>query len=158
PYVGEARCAECHPLESRAVLASRHARTLLRGDQLRDLPLPDHAVPDPRDPRVAHVLKRANDQIHFETRVADKVLRAVVDYALGAPDRYTSLVGRDELGRLRVLRLSYHHSTEGSGWDQTKLQAADPRRTEDFLGETFESADHAHECLTCHATTARSAR
>ena len=90
----------------------------------RDLPLPDHAVPDPRDPRVAHVLKRADDQIHFETRVADKVLRAVVDYALGAPDRYTSLVGRDEQGRLRVLRLSYHRSTEGSGTARTKTRCS----------------------------------
>ena len=33
--------------------------------------LPDHAVPEPRDPRVAHILKRAEGQIHFETRVAD---------------------------------------------------------------------------------------
>ena len=38
PYVGEARCAECHPAIHEAVIASRHAKTLRLGRELADLP------------------------------------------------------------------------------------------------------------------------
>src|SRR5262249_27484972 len=94
PYVGQARCAECHSDVSHAVLASRHARTFRAGRDLADLPLPDRPLTDPDNPQVRHTLKRVNGQVQVETHVPDKVLRTVVDYALGSNDRYTSLVGR----------------------------------------------------------------
>jgi hypothetical protein len=138
--------------------AGRHARTLQRGEQLASLPLPDHPVADPDDPGVSHSFKRLQGRVEVETRVASKVFRAVVDYALGAPDRYTSLIGHDEQGQARTLRLSYFHNERESGWARTKIQAARPARQEGFLGEAFDSAEGAGECLTCHTTTARSVR
>ena len=128
PYVGEARCAGCHPDVSRAVLASRHARTYRDGRDLADLPLPDHPITDPDNPGVTHAMKRIGDRVEVETRVSDKVLRAVVDYALGSDNRFTALIGRDGRGELRTLRLSYHRSSEGAGWDRSKGHAAHPRR------------------------------
>ncbi len=85
-------------------------------------------------------------------------MRAVVDYALGSNDRYTSLIGHDEQGQVRTLRLSYHRSSEGSGWDRTKGQAAHPKRDDEFVGERFASDDERAECLVCHVTSPRRAR
>ncbi len=158
PYVGEARCAGCHSEVQHAVLASRHAKTFQSGRELADLPLPDHPPVDPDNPQVRHRIHRVDGQVRVETQVADKVLRAVVDYALGSSDRYCSLIGRDEQGQARTLRLSYHRSAEGSGWDRSKGQAVHPQRIEDFLGERFTSDDERVECLVCHTTSARAAR
>ncbi len=99
PYVGEARCALCHRDIQQELLASRHATTYLRGPALAELKLPDHPLTEPDNPRVSHALKRVDGEIQFETRVEDKLMRAVVLYALGSSDRYTSFVGRDEAGR-----------------------------------------------------------
>jgi tetratricopeptide (TPR) repeat protein len=158
PYVGAARCVECHQDISRHVLASRHSKTYLRGPRLGDLPLPDRPLSDPGDPKVSHVIRRVEDRIELETHVPDRILRAVVDYALGSSERYLSLIGRDENGQRRVLRLSYYQSKEGSGWDRTKAQMAQPSHIEDYLGKPFNSADEVNECLICHTTVSRSAR
>ena len=158
PYVGEARCAGCHPDVQTSVFASRHARTFRPGQGLADLPLPDRALPDPGNPQVSQTLKQVDGQLHLETRFQDRVLRAVVDYALGSSDRYTSLIGRDDQGRARTLRLSYYRGAEGSGWDKSKAQAANPERADDFLGEPFRSVAESRECLVCHTTNARAVR
>jgi tetratricopeptide (TPR) repeat protein len=155
PYVGSTRCASCHRDIQAAVLASRHASTLVRDRDLAGLNLPPRPLSDPDDPQVSHALKWDNGRLQVETRVADKLLRAVVDYALGSPDRYISLVGRDDQGRLRTIRLSYHHSARESGWDRTKNQKPHPIRVDDFLGEPFASAQEAYECLICHTTSPR---
>jgi tetratricopeptide (TPR) repeat protein len=157
-YVGAARCAECHHAINRDVLASRHSRTYLRGPQLADLVLPDGPLSDPGNAKVTHVIRRLKNEIEVETQVPDRILRAVVEYALGSKERYLSLVGRDETGQHRVLRLSYYQGTGGSGWDRTKAQEAQPSRIEDYLGKPFNSADELNECLICHTTVARSAR
>jgi tetratricopeptide (TPR) repeat protein len=157
-YVGEARCAGCHPEVQHAVLASRHARTFRSGRGLADLPLPDHPLIDPDNPQVSHRIHRVDGQVLVKTQVADKVLRAVVDYALGSSDRYTSLIGRDEQGQVRTLRLSYHRSAKGSGWDRSRGHAVHPHRDDAFLGERFTSDDEWAECLVCHTTSARAAR
>jgi tetratricopeptide (TPR) repeat protein len=156
PYIGESRCGECHRPITQSMFASRHARTLLRGEQLASLPLPDHPLADPDDPRVSHTFMRAQGQIRMETRVESKVFRAVVDYALGAPDRYASLIGRDEQGQARTLRLSLYHNAKESGWDRTKNLPAHPARSEEYLGEALDTSEGAGECLTCHTTTVRS--
>jgi Tfp pilus assembly protein PilF len=157
-YVGQARCVECHSDVHRDVLASRHASTFRQGRDLEDIPLPGRPVIDPDNPQVSHNLTRVAGQIQVETRVLDKVLRAVVDYAMGSSDRYTSLIGRDEHGQVRILRLSYHRNAAGSGWDRTKGHKAHPERHDDFLGETFASDDERFECLVCHTTSARAVR
>jgi tetratricopeptide (TPR) repeat protein len=158
PYVGAAQCAGCHPKPSQAVLASRHARTFRNGRDLAEIPLPDRPLLDPDNPQVSHTLKRSSGQVQVETRVSDRVLRAVVDYALGSSNRYISLVGRDEHGQARTLRLSYHRTAEGSGWDRSKGQAVHPVRIDDYLGERFRSEDEQRECLVCHTTSARATR
>jgi hypothetical protein len=157
-YVGESRCAECHQEIYRDALASGHAFTYRSARQLADLPLPEHSLPDPDEPNVTHTFKRVEGLVHLETRVTNKVFQAVVDYALGSSERYASLVGRDSGGKVRVLRLSYYKGSEGSGWDRTKGQAPRTATNEDYLGKLFDSADGTNECLTCHTTTARSAR
>jgi len=158
PYVGEARCAGCHSEIQKTVLASRHAQTLRRGRELADLPLPDQPLPDPSDPGVRHLLKRNEKGVAAETRVEDRILRAVVAYALGSSDRYTSLIGADADGRYRTLRFSYHRGSAGQGWDLTKAQEGRPARVEDYLGAPFGSEAEAHECLICHTTNARAFR
>jgi tetratricopeptide (TPR) repeat protein len=155
PYIGSARCASCHRDIQTAVLASRHASTFVRDRALAELNLPHRPLSDPDDPQVSHTLKWHDGRLSVETRAQDKLMRAVVDYALGSSDRYTSLVGRDDQGRLRTIRLSYHHGARGSGWDRTKNQKARPERLNDFLGEPFASAQQAYECLICHTTSPR---
>ncbi|MGP0063927.1 MAG: tetratricopeptide repeat protein [Isosphaeraceae bacterium] len=157
-FVGEARCAGCHPKAQHAVQASRHARTFRSGRALDDLPLPDRPLADPDNPQVTHTFHRGDGQVRVETRVSVEVLRAVVDYALGSTDRYTSLIARDQQGQVRTLRLSYHRGAKGSGWDRSKGQAVHPHRLDEFLGERFASDDEWVECLVCHTTSARAAR
>jgi tetratricopeptide (TPR) repeat protein len=157
PYVGEARCAECHRDVRKAVVTSRHAMTFARSHDLARLPLPNRPLTDPDNPRVTHALEWNGGQLQVETHAQGKVLRAVVDYALGSSDRYTSLVGRDDHGQIRTLRLSYYHGVQGSGWDRTKNQKRVPERVDEFLGEPFASVQAAYECLICHTTSPRAA-
>ena len=121
PYVGESQCAECHRDIFRAYQASRFTTTLLRGKQLLELPYPDKPTPDPADPAVVHRFQKTEEVVQVETRVNEKIFRAVVDYAFGSPDRYVSLVGHDAIrpvvysaafalpGRSRPGRLGAHH-------------------------------------------------
>lgn len=156
-FVGEARCTSCHPVVGRTVLASRHSRTYLAGE-IAGLPVPDQPVPDPHNPRVSHEIKRSNGEVVVLTRLPDRILRAVVEYALGAPDRFSSLVARDESGQWRNVRLAYHHGPTGSGWSKMKGLEPLPRRDDDYLGETYSSEDARRECLVCHVTSPRAVR
>ena len=113
---------------------------------------------DRDDPKVSHSFRRVDGHVQLETRVQDKVLRAVVDYALGSSDRYLSMVGHDEQARVRVLRLSYHQGADGTGWIRTKDQPPHPEAVGEFLGKTFDQLDGANECLKCHTTVGRSVR
>ena len=127
--------------------------------RLGELKLPDHPRSAIRTtPKSTHSLKRIDGRIQLETRVQNKVLRAVVDYAFGSSDRYTSLVGRDEQGRTPYLRLSFYHGAEGSGMGPDEESEAHPERADDFLGEPFASIQEADECLICHTTNARAVR
>jgi tetratricopeptide (TPR) repeat protein len=157
-YVGEARCWSCHPDVASTVRTSRHARTYRGAGDLVDLPLPDHPVTDPHNPGVSHTMKRSDGKVVVETRVPDRILRAVVDYALGATDRYSALVGRDERGEARTIRLAYHHGPAGSGWGLMKGQPVFPRQVADYLGERYASEDARRECLVCHVTNPRAIR
>ena len=68
PYVGEARCQQCHPTIFRDSLASRHTQTYYRGEQLRTLPRPDRPLTDPTDPKVTHAIKEVDGALWEETR------------------------------------------------------------------------------------------
>jgi tetratricopeptide (TPR) repeat protein len=155
PFVGEARCAECHPDAFRAARASRHARTLMRGKPLLELAHPSDPIPDPDDPEVRHAFRTEQGRLRFETRVKDQVLGAVVDYAFGSPDRYMSLVGRDDRGRGYVLRLSRFQSGRESGWVRTTGHTAETESGQNFLGKPLDPLDGVQRCLFCHTTNFR---
>jgi tetratricopeptide (TPR) repeat protein len=155
PYVGEAGCITCHPDQGRALRASRHSATLLRGEQLARLPYPTKPVVDPGDATVTHEIRLDGDVVRFQSRIDSKLHRAIVEYAFGAPDRYTSLVGRDEAGRLLVLRLSRYDTGSDSGWVRTTGHSEGAGGGEHFLGKPLESLDGIERCLFCHATNAR---
>jgi Tetratricopeptide repeat/Cytochrome c554 and c-prime len=151
-YVGESRCAGCHRPQFDALLASRHASCFVRPRELKDLPLPEGPLADPGNPQVTHRFRRADDSLVVETRAGGNVWRAVVDYALGSPDHYTTFVGRDDRSRSFMLRMSYYRSPRGTGWDiSTGLphQAADE---EEYLGKKMVEGDGTRRCLNCHTT------
>ncbi len=155
PYVGAARCAECHPAESQAALTGRHSTTFARARDPRSFPVPDRPIPDPGDPTVRHRYERRDDGIHVETTVADQVFRAVARYAFGSPDHFVTLTGPDDRGRPHMLRISSYDSPRGAGWDLTTGLAPHPERPEQFLGELMDSGDEERRCLECHTTNFR---
>ena len=94
-------------------------------------------------------------RVRFETTFKDRVLRAVVDYAFGSPDRYVSLVGRDDEGRPYILRLSRYDTGRDAGWVRTTGHTADAGGGQDFLGKPLDPLDGPQKCLFCHTTNPR---
>jgi tetratricopeptide (TPR) repeat protein len=152
PFVGESRCTQCHADKLRAVQASRHASTLVRGKRLAELPYPDQSVADPDDPTVMHSFRREGDRVRLETRVKDQVLDAVVDYAFGSRDHYFSLVGHDEQDKPYIFRLSHYQTDHDAGWARTTGHSADAQGGHNFLGKPIDGVDGIYKCLFCHAT------
>jgi tetratricopeptide (TPR) repeat protein len=158
PYVGEARCAECHREIHRLARGSRHAKTYWSADRLDSFPLPDHTVRDVGNPKVASTLARSPEGLRLEARTGDEVRRALVAYAVGSGDRGLTPVGRDEHGQLRELRLSRYGDIDG--WDVTTGHPDLPTGAgglESFLGEAM-TRDDERRCLGCHTTDFRAAR
>ena len=158
PYVGAGRCTPCHPATSRAGLGSRHAHTFHSGVELKDLPIPEHPIPDPDNQKVTHTLKRDGDRLVVETHIEDKLFRALIEYAFGTRDRYVTMASRDDKGQYRALRLSHYQSAEGSGWDKTSGDSLPPRVEADYLGRRIDVRDGVVRCLFCHTTNARGGR
>jgi tetratricopeptide (TPR) repeat protein len=156
PFVGEARCAGCHKEASRCARASRHASTFIQGPPLLALPYPADSLPDPDDPRVRHAFRKQDGRVRVETRIGDEVLHAVVDYAFGSPDRYVSLVGRDDQGRAYVLRLSHYQSGQDAGWVRTTGHTPEAESGRNLLGKPVDPLDGVERCLFCHTTNFRS--
>jgi hypothetical protein len=117
------------------------------------LPYPDQPIADPADASVTHRFHKSDSQVRFETKVKDRILSAVIDYAFGSPDRYVSLVGHDDSGRSHILRLSrYRNGTGDSGWVRTTGHTADADAGRYFLGKPMDPADGILKCLFCHST------
>jgi tetratricopeptide (TPR) repeat protein len=152
PYVGAARCAGCHRAEYDATLASRHATTFARAEDLQGLPLPRDPVRDPGNPAVTHRVLREGNSLIVETHHDQKVFRAVVDYAFGSLDHFTTMVGRDELGRPRMIRMSPYRSPRGEGWDIATGLPLQPADEEEYLGKKMFAGDGPRRCLNCHTT------
>src|SRR5262249_2786491 len=115
PFVGSARCAECHPEVHRYEQAGRHARTFHPANDLRHIPLPEPPWPDPNDPRVSHSLRRSADRIAIRMKVGSRELEAVLDYVLGSGKHAYTPVGHDDGGRPLEWRFSYY--AEIGAWD-----------------------------------------
>jgi hypothetical protein len=154
PFVGSARCAECHPEVHRFEQAGRHARTFHPADDLHGITWPDHPWPDPNDPTVSHTLRRTRDRVALSATVHGQVLQAVVDYVLGSGKHASTPVGHDAGGQPLELRFSYYAAI--SGWDCTPGHPLHPRVDAGYLGEP-QTRDSLRRCLNCHTTNFRAA-
>ncbi len=152
PFVGSERCLDCHRSIHQTQQNSLHAKTLRRGSELKDLPYPGHPVPDPAKPDVRHTITWSDRKANYEVQEGNTTLRALIDYAIGSDHRGLTLVGHDEKGRARELRLS--HYSDGPMWDVTSGHPPHPPGQEGYLGR-FLAPDDVHLCLYCHTTTPR---
>jgi tetratricopeptide (TPR) repeat protein len=156
PYVGSARCAECHRSYHRAEQTSRHARTYHPPERLAaDLPLPDRPIADPEDAGFVHTIQSTRDRVVFETLAGSDRARATIRFALGSGDHGLTPVGSDAAGRAIELRLSHYG---GAGWDMTTGHDPHPKGgAAGHLGNVLD-ADSVRRCLDCHTTNYRTAR
>jgi Cytochrome c554 and c-prime len=157
PFVGSRGCGECHRrLYREQQKSSRHASTLRFGSSLKDVPLPAHPVPDPVIPRILFSFARGSDErIAVESRAGDRIVRAVVDYALGSGRHGITMVARDDEGVARELRVSYFG--EGQTWGETKGVRFAPHDPGDQIGLEL-GRQNLNQCLHCHATWFRSVK
>src|SRR5262249_5291759 len=148
-------CAECHRATYRDQHSSRHARTFFRVSELGDLDLPASTFSEPAQPKVSHTLRRmGGDRLQQETCAEGKVFRAMVEYAFGPRDRGLTLVGRDDHGQARELRLSHYRSEGKSFWDVTSGHPIHPSELAEYLGQPL-TDDAVHRCFLCHITDPR---
>jgi tetratricopeptide (TPR) repeat protein len=152
PYVGAVRCASCHRAIYETHLQSRHSTTFGHARDPGHFPLPDRPLPDPVNAKVTHGFERLESGIKVETRSGDQVFRALATYALGSPDRFVTLVGTDDQGQSRELRISHYRSPRGSGWDVSTGLDPLPSTPDGYLGPVLEPHDGARRCLSCHTT------
>jgi tetratricopeptide (TPR) repeat protein len=156
-FVGTEACVQCHDKIKHSQQGSRHARTFFRGSELGDLELPAPSFRDPPQPEVTHTLRRVDgSRLQQETRAEGKVLRAVVEYAFGSGDRGMTLIGRDDRGQSRELRLSYYPNATGSSWDVTSGHFEHPDDVETYLGRPL-TEDAVRRCFLCHVTDPKAA-
>ena len=155
PYVGSAQCASCHQDIYKSEQNSLHARTFQRGPIIRDVPIPGRALADPAGPSVTHTIEQEGGRLRYAVKEHGQTVRAVVDYIFGSGHRGLTLVGRDDAGQVRELRLS--HYADISSWDVTTGHPPTPPDGEGHLGRIL-SADDLHGCLVCHTTAPRPAR
>ncbi|MDR3637915.1 MAG: multiheme c-type cytochrome [Isosphaeraceae bacterium] len=155
PYVGSERCEACHHEQYEAEQSSLHSRTFRRGPALESLPQVPVVTADPIDPNVEHTIESTALGVRCSTRERGRTLRAIVDFAFGSGHRGLTLVGRDDDGRTRELRLS--HYADGPAWDITTGHARTPPPSEGYLGRLLSSDDLA-SCFACHTTAPQLAR
>ena len=151
PRVGSAVCAKCHSTTFRSQQRSRHSRTFFRVAELTDLNLPAPSIPDPFQPTVKHTLAWSGPELHQETRAEGQIFKAVVEYAFGSGDRGLTLVGRNDRGEARELRLSHYHDGTTWQWDVTTGHLVQPTDIEEYLGRPL-TDDSVRRCLVCHVT------
>ncbi len=158
PYVGSGRCVECHRAICESYAVTRHARSFHHGDGLAALPVPDAPLADPAAPGVTVTIRRDGHRIEVDTNAKNQVLKAIVAYAFGTPERYVTMIGRDDAGEFRGLRLSYYHNAHGSGWDRTAGDAGNADPHEPIRGRPIDVRDGVVRCLVCHVTRPRDFR
>ena len=151
PFAGSRRCGDCHPrIYHEQQVASRHAQTLRFGKGLKDVPLPGAAVADPVISGISHRFRRTgDDRIEVESRVDNRVVRAIVEYAVGSGRHGMTMLARDEEGVDRELRVSYFG--QDGGWGLTKGIDFAPRDPGDHIGLGLGRKTLNH-CLSCHTT------
>ncbi len=155
PFVGSRRCGECHRrIYREQQRESRHAQTLRFAGDLKDVPLPADPVPDPVIPSISHSFSRKSDnRIELQSRVEDRVFRAIVEYAVGSGRHGITMLAKDEEGIDRELRISYFGQDQS--WGATKGIDFAPRDAGDHIGMGLGRKALNH-CLSCHTTWFRS--
>jgi tetratricopeptide (TPR) repeat protein len=154
-FVGSEACVECHRTTYHDQQSSRHARTFFRVAELGDLNLPASTFSEPAQPKVSHTLRRmGGHRLQQETHAEGSVFRAVVEYAFGSGDRGLTLVGRDDHGQARELRLSHYRSESKSFWDVTSGHPIHPSELAEYLGQPL-TDDAVRRCFLCHVTNPR---
>jgi tetratricopeptide (TPR) repeat protein len=153
--VGSKRCAQCHSAIHQAQQGSRHARTFFRATELGDLELPARSFADPARSDVTHSLERVSGgTLQQKTHVDGRIFGAVVTYAFGSGDRGLTLVGRDDQGQSRELRLSRYSAGKSPHWNVTAGQTERPSEAGELLGRPLND-DGVRRCLLCHVTSPR---
>ena len=154
PFVGAARCAECHREKFEAQRRSRHARTFHRGSELGDLALPRPSFPDPAEPEVTHTLHKAGDRLVHETDTSGRVFKAVVDYAFGSGDRGKTLVGRSLRAGARAAAVALSRG-KAVGLGRDERTSPPPRGGPGLPGDAVDRR-RGPPCLGCHVTNPES--
>ena len=107
-------------------------------------------VPDPMTPRITHGFSRQGDaRIDLETRVDDRVVHAIVEYAVGSGRHGVTMVAKDDAGVDRELRVSYF--AQGQSWGKTKGIDTPPQNVGDHIGSEL-APRSLQFCLNCHST------
>jgi hypothetical protein len=149
PYVGAAACASCHRAIFDMQQPSRHGRTFFRASEIAALPLPKEPVPDPGDARVVHAYEKVDDHVEVETRLDDRIVRSIIDYAFGTGDRGLTLVGHNDKNHYFESRLSYYG--DDGKWDVTSGQSRVPEHEALYQGALL-TLDVVRRCILCHHT------
>lgn len=149
PYVGAARCGECHAEIHRTQQSSRHARTFRHAGEVADLELPAQPLDDPVVPGVVHRIEPAEGGVRLRTDADGSTREALIAYVLGSGRHARTPIGKDSDGSLRELRLTHYAAIDG--WDRTPGHPERPAHPADLLGEP-QSADAIRRCLGCHTT------
>jgi tetratricopeptide (TPR) repeat protein len=154
PFVGAARCAHCHFAKYQMQRVSHHATTFHRPAALTALSLTSPSIPDPAEPTVSHTLQMKDGRLVQETHINDRVFRAVVQYAFGSGGKGRSMIGHDEFGNIRELRLSVYQSGPTLLWDVTPGQPGHQANAEYYLGTPM-TPGRLYNCFRCHVTNPR---
>ena len=154
PFVGSARCAECHSEINDEQQSSRHARTFHYAEQVASLKLPAQTYTEHANQRVVATVTPAATPATLSIAGGSKAMRAVMTYVLGSGRHAFTPIGRDEAGVPRELRLTYYSAI--SSWDRTPGHKAEPAERDMYLGER-QTDDSLRRCLNCHTTNFRAA-
>ena len=117
---------------------------------LSDVPLPSGPVADPHFAGLSHSFTRTSaDRSRSNRGSRDRVITAIIEYALGSGRHGITMVAKDEQGIDRELRVSYFG--EGQTWGETKGITAAPREPGDQIGLVL-APKPLRQCLHCHST------
>ncbi len=152
-YTGAKSCRSCHSEIYDEQQNSRHAATISHGADMARVKIPEGLLADPADPRVSHVFTREGDTVRLATTVGDQTYRAILDYAMGSGHRGVTMVGKDDSGDYRELRIS-EYSEKGTIWDVTSGFSPHPGDPREYLGKGL-SPSGFRDCLHCHTTRYR---
>ena len=150
PTSARRRCAECHRANLRFPAEEPARPDILprQGNRLARL-LAGSARGGPADSKVSHRYHKAADHVEVETRIDDRIVRTIVDYAFGSGDRGMTLVGHNE--QEPPLREPPVVLREPGGVGRN-LGPECPSRPECLVSGSLLNLDVVRRCILCHQT------